>query len=845
MLQKLRLPASVLLLLLPALLPAGTTPVGYRALLRLDRQCRTLTGTMTTTYRNLTSDTLDAVWFHLFPNAFARPGTDYGRELEQQGRFAFSLAPASARGGISITEARSGGSDLEFQVYETEMELLLAAPIRPGDSVQIELDFIVELPEAFGEIGRRGRSCLLAHCLPKVARRSGSGWHVDGYHVCGHSPAEFADYDVSITAPAGLELAATGIRTEDTRLRAELIDSGWTTHRFLARNLPDFALFAGHGFVAFADSAGGKEIELLSPNQSSVEWLRTLDCISDIIHCYSEWYGPYPFEKLTVVQAGRSATVDASYPGLVIMAQRPVPLTRIFEQALARQIALQWFGTGVDILRHPWLALGPATHAEMRYLSTRYGKTNLVDHPLIAAAFPGLGATYLHRVGYYVAASNGILWRDPLTSLDPLGFTAWNASRPGLLLLALAQELTTGKFDSLMRHYLSSTRGRHHEPADFERLFPGFSTRLATLNPDDTLTPSRLNLNRVEVRPIVALPSFNTYQLFYGPYLWFDGYHGFQLQGWLMGRLFVDCGPLRGRHMWMLSQTYSTKLKDWHTSFSYSTPLEFITNRLRLTAGLDRSGVEAGAKTSLVWEIGPVLRPPQLTAELGYRFLSLHDLRLRDRRAWDSAAFSDVRTRLTHTYEQRNFKGSQRFYLARGLRSLGGDYSYWKLGIEQTHTFRWRMNSGITLRLFAGTIHGGVPAQEQFYLSGGLSPTPDEPVSWAHKDRLSGQEHWHYDGDVNCRGYAGEYRHGRHAWGLNLYLVPVGLIQPFFDIGNTLDTLGFGLFCNPKMDAGVRLRLGPLYADFPFWRYDFDEPGHRFAFRWMLGLKISGLTSGM
>jgi len=312
-----------------------------------------------------------------------------------------------------------------------------------------------------------------------------------------------------------------------------------------------------------------------------------------------------------------------------------------------------------------------------------------------------------------------------------------------------------------------------------------------------------------------------------------------------MGRLFVDAGPLRGRHMWMLSETYSTRLKDWHTSFSYSTPLEFISNRLRFTVGLDRSGVEAGARTNLVWEVGPVFRPPQLTAELGYRFLSLYDLRLRDRRAWDSAAFSDVRTRLTHTYEQRNFKGSQRLYLAGGLNRLGGDYSYWKSSIEQTHTFRWRMNSGITLRVFAGTIQGDVPAQEQFYLSGGLSATPDEPVSWAYKDWLSGQEHWHYDADVNCRGYAGEYRHGRHAWGLNLYLVPVRFVQPFFDIGNTLDSLGPDLLRKPKMDAGVRLRLGPLYADFPFWRYDLGEPGHQFAFRWMIGLKVSGLTSGM
>jgi hypothetical protein len=42
------------------------------------------------------------------------------------------------------------------------------------------------------------------------------------------------------------------------------------------------------------------------------------------------------------------------------------------------------------------------------------------------------------------------------------------------------------------------------------------------------------------------------------------------------------------------------------------------------------------------------------------------------------------------------------------------------------------------------------------------------------------------------------------------------------------------------MDAGVRLKLGPLYADFPFWRYQVGVGEHQFAFRWMLGLKMGG-----
>jgi hypothetical protein len=44
------------------------------------------------------------------------------------------------------------------------------------------------------------------------------------------------------------------------------------------------------------------------------------------------------------------------------------------------------------------------------------------------------------------------------------------------------------------------------------------------------------------------------------------------------------------------------------------------------------------------------------------------------------------------------------------------------------------------------------------------------------------------------------------------------------------------------MDAGVRLKLGPLYADFPLWRYSAGRPEESgFVFRWMLGLNLAGI----
>ena len=103
------------------------------------------------------------------------------------------------------------------------------------------------------------------------------------------------------------------------------------------------------------------------------------------------WNGPFPFPGLTIVDGSGVVPQDASYPGLIVMATRPIPGTRLFEQALARQVALQWTAcaTGADELSDPGVAQGPAAYSELRYSTTKYGRTSLVDAPPAPLAVQG------------------------------------------------------------------------------------------------------------------------------------------------------------------------------------------------------------------------------------------------------------------------------------------------------------------------------------------------------------------------------------------------------------------------------------------------------------------------
>jgi hypothetical protein len=846
------------LLLLVAGFGAYAQPVRYTISAQLDDAAGLLRGEETVRYRNLTTDTLGSLWVHLYPNAFKARSTPFGRELEAAGRYDFSLAPERDRGWMTIDSVESGGRATLTAETETELGLFLAPPLAPGESLRLRIEFTVKVPVPFSELSRRGRGFVLAHWYPQVAAHTeAGGWHTGGYHVLGHSPGEFGDYDVVLTLSSDLAVAATGEADDSDwarwppKMRPGRRDSTKTL-RFTARNVSDFAIVANPDLVMFQDSVAGTRIRVFARYPARFDWLSAVELAKDIVERYSEWYGPCPSAQLTIVQTDGVASADASHPGLIVIAQRPIPATHIFEQMLARQIARQWFShpAGIDELKDPWLAYGPAVYSETRYLREKYGETNLLDNPLLGWLLKGAGAEYYHRVSYYAAASNRILSSDPLTCRDGLGYTAENQSKPGLLFLEAERELGQPKFDSLMREYLRASAGTHTGPEQLARFFPDV---VARMDPEDTFAFNnwgRLGSGSVEVRPVVALPKTDKYQIFFGPYAWIDNYHGLQLSAWAQGRQFYDAGPLRGRHQWSVSEVYSTKIDDWHSSVNYQTPLSFINDRLRVYAALDYSLIDAGAKLFFSQELGPAFRQPRTTIDFGYRFLDLYNLRFRKSLAWDSARTADIRLRLAHTYESRLFLGGAQVYLRRGLTALGSNYDYLRAGLEQSHTWRGLRPLNLTLRMFAGYVWGNVPAQDQFYLSGGLTSNGSEPVSWGYEGWTSGQEHWHYDADVNCRGYAGGYApddgyvHGRAAYGLNFYLEPAKFIQPFFDLGNVGDSLGQPDFFSPRMDAGIRLKLGPLYADFPIWRYQVGTGKHEFAFRWMLGLKMGGILGG-
>ncbi len=374
-------------------------------------------------------------------------------------------------------------------------------------------------------------------------------------------------------------------------------------------------------------------------------------------------------------------------------------------------------------------------------------------------------------------------------------------------------------------------------------LRPDARLHRATADPDRLLVePDRWNNywpRRITVRPVVDLPDFEAYQVFYGPYAWWDTYHGVRFGGWLNGRQFIDAGPLRGRHMWSLAETYSAGLDEWQTGFSYQTPLLAATRELRFRAEGKYAVLESDALVGLEYGLSPVFRQSGSLVRLEYQLLDVSNTRSRDTLAWQVARTSEVRFTNNYTNRTDYSLTDGHLYIGRGFPGLGDTFSYWKASLDLRQAVRVAGPVGLYARIFAGGISGDLPKQGRFYLSGGLLPTEGEPVNLGHEGWASPQEYWHFEGDANVRAWAGDFTSGKLAFAANVMLTLYRYFGVFYDIGSVGDRLDRES-APVRMDAGVRLRLGPAYADLPLWRWQVGSASE-FAPKVMFGLNLSGL----
>jgi hypothetical protein len=300
--------------------PLSQRVVAYQIDAKYDPAKHTVDATETLTYRNLTGQPLDRFPFHLYLNAF-QPKSTWMHEAHRDGYFRSSDLNGWKDTDFGSDQVTSfevvGMGDLTKSMKfispddgnpddKTVFEVQLPHPIAPGQDVTFKIAFRCKFPEVVARTGYKRTFLLAGQWFPKVGVWWHGAWNCHQFHALTEFFADFGTYDVRITLPKDYVIGATGVQVSDTAN-----GNGTKTVAFHAEDVHDFAWTADPNFKVldsqFDGSVGPVRIRLLTYDAHKSSWQRYLDVTRGSMQRFDEWYGPYPYAQLTVVDPPHGA----------------------------------------------------------------------------------------------------------------------------------------------------------------------------------------------------------------------------------------------------------------------------------------------------------------------------------------------------------------------------------------------------------------------------------------------------------------------------------------------------------------------------------------------------------
>lgn len=439
----------------------------YQIHVKLDTEEKKLWGNEILSFVNTSKKSVDTLFLHLYPNAFQSDTTTLIKESFFPDRV---KKREKYRGFIKIERVgTSSGLDLTDKkiIHETIMKLPLPNPLPPGGRVELEIDFMVKLPEIFVRMGYYGEDFMIGQWFPKMAvLEEDRNWNAHQYHFQSEFFADFGTYDVSITAPLRYVIAATG-RLIDTREESD----STKTLVFRAEDVHDFAWAASPDYRISKRVVDGTEVSLFYKPEHKENVDRIMDFAELVLKYYNLCFGKYHYNHFTMVDAKIGLGGGAmEYPTLITYSPSRVPPEKIRLDALAlfHEIAHQWWYGMVasNEFQEAWLDEGFAVYSQRRALEKRFGRrASLLD-------LWGIESSELDfaRLSYLLDLQSDPIVKNSWEFRDYLSYRANVYSKASLVLETLRGYLGEKRMNKLLKEYFRRYKFRHPKTSDFIQL---------------------------------------------------------------------------------------------------------------------------------------------------------------------------------------------------------------------------------------------------------------------------------------------------------------------------------------------------------------------------------------
>jgi len=439
----------------------------YNIKVKLDPKDKKLLGKEILTFKNTSKKSADTLFLHLYPNAFQSDTTIFMKE---------SLFPDRVkkkeeyRGYMEINKINlNSGYDLTKDkiIDETIMKLPLPESLPPQDTISLEIEFVVKLPQIFVRMGYWGRNFVIGQWFPKMAVLEEDGyWNAHEYHASSEFFSDFGTYDVSITLPLEYIVGATGYLQEE-----KINQDSTKTLVYHAGDVHDFVWVAGPDYLTSKRMVDGIELIFLYKPEHKKKVERILDAAEFALKYYSSTFGDYHYKKFVIADAEIGFGGGAmEYPMFITISPSELSTDKINldELILFHEIAHQWWYGMVasNEFEEAWLDEGFSVYSERKALEEKFGITaNLVNLWGIK-----IGDKDLAKVGYLLDPQSDITVKNSWEFQDFLSYRANVYYKASLLLQTLENLLGEEKMKELLKEYFQRYKFKHPKTDDFIQL---------------------------------------------------------------------------------------------------------------------------------------------------------------------------------------------------------------------------------------------------------------------------------------------------------------------------------------------------------------------------------------
>jgi hypothetical protein len=274
-------------------------------------------------------------------------------------------------GYIKVNSLKQNGSAVSFETVGTILEVALNAPIKPGESITLEMDFDAQVPVQIRRSGRNNREGValsMAQWYPKLAEYDFEGWHTPPY-IGREFHGVWGDFDVTIHLDRNYTIGGSGYLQnpqevghgyEDKSKPLNVPKGSKLTWHFKAPNVHDFMWAADNEYNHdILKMENGIDLHFFYKKTLEEKYLKNWKEVqpktAELMTYFSEIVGQYPYKQYSVVQGGDGGMEYAM--STLVTGQRS--FGSLFG-VTAHEMAHTWFQflLATNESLHPWMDEG-------------------------------------------------------------------------------------------------------------------------------------------------------------------------------------------------------------------------------------------------------------------------------------------------------------------------------------------------------------------------------------------------------------------------------------------------------------------------------------------------------